>query len=429
MNKKQVLITSLGNTLEWLDFGLFILMAPIIGGAFFPEQATGRSTLEALLVFAAGFVCRPLGGLLFGYYGDKYGRAKPLRFSVLIITIATLVVGLLPSYKTMGIISTILFILIRLAQGISIGGEYSGVMIYLAESAPANRRGFITSFAAMGANVGFFLATLSYVILKMMYTDDIIFAWAWRIPFLLAGIPGSIVLYHRFRLAETKVYSYLRYKHQIVSNPLFALIKQAPFQVLKIIGLTCMSSSIYYVFFGYMPTYLSHYIHIPLKTSLIMQALLLITMLFLVPFAGFCGDYFSRKKMLILTSLGIMITAIPCFYLLQTFSMTAVMSSLTIAAVLSAFDQGNSLSAVVENCPENVRYTGVAFSYNVGMAIFGGSAPLIATLLTEKIGIIAPAYYLILMAGISLMSALSLLSHNQSFGALDGLNSTTTAQE
>lgn len=160
-----------------------------------------------------------------------------------------------------------------------------------------------------------------------------------------------------------------------------------------------------------------------------MQALLLITMLFLVPFAGFCGDYFSRKKMLILTSLGIMITAIPCFYLLQTFSMTAVMSSLTIAAVLSAFDQGNSLSAVVENCPENVRYTGVAFSYNVGMAIFGGSAPLIATLLTEKIGIIAPAYYLILMAGISLMSALSLLSHNQSFGALDGLNSTTTAQE
>lgn len=426
MNKKQVMITSLGNTLEWLDFGLFILMAPIIGAAFFPEQTTSRSTVEALLVFAIGFICRPLGGLLFGYYGDKHGRTKPLRFSVLVITVATLLIGLLPNYQSIGIFSTILFILIRLVQGISIGGEYSGVMIYLAETAPPNRRGLITSFAAMGANVGFFLATLSYVILKIFYSEEIIFSWAWRIPFLLAGIPGSMVLFYRFRLTETKVYSYLRYQHQIPSNPLSLLIKNAPFQVLKIIGLTCMSSSIYYVFFGYMPTYLAHYIHIPLYTSLIMQAFLLVAMLFFVPLAGLCGDYFSRKRMLILTAISIMMLAIPCFYLLQMFSMTAVMCSLTIAAVLSAFDQGNSLAAVVENCPENVRYTGVAFSYNLGMAIFGGSAPLVATLLTEKIGMIAPAYYLIFMAGVSFIAALTLLSHNQSFSALKKFDSSSS---
>lgn len=420
------MITSLGNTLEWLDFGLFILMAPIIGSTFFPNQTAGINTFEALMVFAVGFICRPIGGLIFGYYGDKHGRAKPLRFSILIITVATLLIGLLPGYENMGIIATVLFVLIRLAQGISIGGEYSGVMIYLAETAPASKRGFITSFAAMGANVGFCLATLSYVILKSVFTDEMIHSWAWRIPFLLAGIPGTMVLYYRFRLSETKVYSYLRYKHHIESNPLIALMKHAPFQVLKIIGLTCMSSSIYYVFFGYMPTYLEQYIHVPLNTSLIIQSFLLIFMLLLVPFAGFCGDYFSRKKMLIITAVGIMVTAIPCFYLLQTYSMTAVVISLSIAAILSASDQGNSLSAVVENFPENVRYTGVAFSYNFGMALFGGTAPLVVTFLTNNYGIIAPAYYLIVMAGISLMSALCLLSHNRSYGVLDTLNSPTS---
>ncbi len=414
MQKKQVLTTSLGNTLEWFDFGLFIFMAPIIGAKFFPQHDGITNTIDALMVFAAGFICRPLGGILFGHMGDTRGRAQTLRLAVLLIAVSTLLVGILPSYNSIGILAPIIFTLLRLAQGISIGGEYSGVMIYLAESAPQKQRGFITSFAATGANLGFLLATISYMLLSLCLQKSAIADWGWRLPFIFAGLPGLIILYYRFKLKETRVYSYLKSRHHVESTPFLVALKYAPWQLLKILGLTCMSSSFYYVFFGFMPTYLEMYIGIPMQTALKIQSGFLISMLFIVPFAGYCGDYFTRKKMLMLTAAAIITLVLPCFYLLQTHMMTGILLSLGIATIISSFDQGNSLTAVVENCPSNVRYSGIAFSYNLGMALFGGTAPLIVTLFTQRLGLIAPAYYLMFMASISLIAVSTLLSHNRS---------------
>jgi MHS family proline/betaine transporter-like MFS transporter len=305
-----------------------------------------------------------------------------------------------------------------LLQGLSIGGEYSGMMIYLAESAPQNKRGFITSFAATGANLGFLLATITLMLLHFLFSEETITSWAWRLPFLFIGLPGSLIIYYRFKLAETRVYSQLQKRHRLESNPFITAIKFAPYQLLKILGLTCMGSTFYYVFVGYMPTYLEHYMGFSLTTALTMESLLLFAMLFTVPLAGMCGDYFTRKKMLILTSLAVILLILPCFYLLQTQSLLLALLSLGTATILSSFDQGNTLTAIVENCPENVRYSGIAFSYNLGNALFGGTTPLIANLLIENVGFIAPAYYLILMAGISFITATTLLNNNQSLGPL-----------
>ncbi len=394
-------------------------MAPVIGAEFFPQQSSALSTIDALLVFAAGFICRPLGGIFFGYFGDTRGRAKTLRFSILLITLSTLGVGFMPSYERVGVIAPIVFILLRLVQGLSIGGEYSGVMIYLAESAPPEKRGFITSFAATGANLGFLLATLTFMTINVFFDAETIKDWAWRLPFILVGIPGSLLIYYRFKLAETPVYSALQKKHHLESMPFIAAIKFAPRQLLKIFALTCMSSTFYYVFFAYMPTYLEHYIGFSLRDALTIQSSLLISMLFMVPLAGICGDYFSRRKMLISTALAIMVLVIPCFYLLQTGSVLLTLLALSIAAILSSLDQGNTLTAVVENCPENVRYSGISFSYNLGMALFGGTTPLLVTLLVEHGNLIAPSYYLLLMAGISLMAATTLVRNNNSLGPLE----------
>lgn len=413
IKKSELITASLGNTLEWLDFGLFLFMAPLIGAQFFPHQTSSLSTLDALVVFAAGFICRPLGGVLFGHFGDTIGRAKTLRITILIITLSTFLVGIMPSYHAIGIMAPILFTLLRLLQGISIGGEYSGVMIFLAESAPAHQRGFITSFAATGANFGFLIATLAFMSLNLIYTPEAISHWAWRIPFILAGLPGTIILYYRFKISETKVYNRLQSHHQLSTQPFLTVIRKAPRQLLKIIGLTCMSSTFYYVFFGYMPNYLNHYVGFSLNTALMIQTGMLITMLFLVPVAGLCGDYFSRKTMLIITAVSIMVMSIPCFVLLQLKDSLPIVLALSIATLISCMDQGNSLTAVVENCPENVRYSGIAFSYNLGMALFGGTAPIIVTLLTEHISSIAPAYYLIFMACISLIASFTLLNGNQ----------------
>lgn len=417
--KKEIIISSLGNTIEWFDYGLFIFMAPIIGAKFFPQGSGIISTIDALIVFAAGFLCRPLGGIIFGYFGDTRGRAKTLRFSIIIITLSTLLVGVMPSYEDLGIIATIFFVFLRLIQGLSIGGEYSGVMIYLAESAPHNKRGFITSFAATGANLGFLLATITLLLLNLIFSAEDIKNWAWRLPFVLIGLPGSLIIYYRFKLSETRVYSQLKKNQLLETLPFITAIKFAPYQLLKILGLTCMGSSFYYVFFGFMPIYLSHYLGFSQTNALTIQSSLLISMLFIVPLAGICGDSFTRKKMLIITSISIMLLSFPCFYLLQTKSIIFVLLSLSIATLMSSLDQGNTLTAVVENCPINVRYSGIAFSYNLGNALFGGSAPFIVSLLIENFSLVAPAYYLLFMASISFITAATIAKNNQALGPIE----------
>lgn len=409
MNKKQIIITSLGNTLEWFDFGLFLFLAPIIGEQFFPSQNSTTATIMIFLVFAGGFICRPLGGIIFGHSGDTTGRAKTLRTSILIISLSTLFIGFLPAYHDIGIAAPILFTLLRLAHGISIGGEYSGVMIYLAESAPIKTRGFITSFAATGANIGFLAATVTVMLLSNVFSTEMMSAWAWRIPFIFIGLVGSIILYYRFKLTESPTFIYLKKTHHIESQPFLAALKYAPKSLLKIMGLTCMSSTLYYVFFGYMPIYLEKYVGVSTHIALSMQSVFLVLMLFFVPLAGFCGDYVGRKKMLIFTALGTFLFALPGFYLLQMHIFFYIIFVCLIATILSSLDQGNSLTAVVENCPANVRYSGIAFSYNIGMAIFGGTAPLTLTFLIFKFGPLAPAFYLMAMAAISFIAASTLL--------------------
>ena len=410
ITKKQILTASLGNTLEWFDFGMFVYFAPIIGEKFFPSSDISSATRAALTVFAVGFICRPLGGILFGHAGDTYGRAKTLRISILIITLSTLCIGLLPDYQTIGIAAPIIFTLLRLLQGISIGGEYSGVMIYLAESAPPSRRGFVTSFAATGANIGFLGSTLALFILNNHLSTSEVNEWGWRIPFILTSIIGSIIVYYRFKLRETPIFSALQYRHQLARHPFLDALNKAPTQLLKIVGLTSMGSALYYLFFGYMPTYIKQYDSLNNDRALEIQGFFLVSMLFIVPLAGWCGDYFGRKRVLICTSIGIICIALPALLLLQNHTMTSIILGFTLATLLSCFDQGNTLTAVVENCPANIRYSGIAFAYNIGIALFGGTAPLIATVLTQHVSAIAPGYYLIVMAIISLITATTLLS-------------------
>jgi MHS family proline/betaine transporter-like MFS transporter len=413
MKQSSINISCLSNVLEWYDFGLFIFLAPIIGNNFFLSQTFNLATQDALLVLAIGFICRPLGGILYGHFGDTRGRAKVLRLSTLMITLSTLLIGFLPSYHTIGVSATVLFILMRVIQGMSIGGEYSGVMIYLAESSSAKKRGFYTSFAAVGANLGFLLATLSFVVLKIFLSEESINNWGWRLLFIAASLPGLIFVYYRFKLTETDIYLQLQNNSRVEKNPFLMALQFAPRQLLKIFFLTCMSASFYYVFFGYMPYYLSEFIGVSLNFSLTVQCFLLIAMVFLVPLGGFFGDYFGRKKMIILTALGVILFLIPCFYLLQFKSCVMIILLLSIATLLSSLDQGSVLTAVVDNCPANIRYTAMSFAYNLGNAVFGGTAPLLMSLLTEKVGPLMPAYYLIFMAIISLITATTILSNNK----------------
>jgi MHS family proline/betaine transporter-like MFS transporter len=421
MKLNQITASSLGNILEWLDFGLFIFLAPIIGTEFFPIHNSTMAEIAAFGVFAAGFICRPLGGLLFGHFGDRIGRAKPLRLSILIITTTTFLVGVLPTYATVGMLSPILFTLLRLMQGIAIGGEYSGVMTYLAESAPVKSRGFITSFAATGANLGFFLATVMVLALQNYFSPELVKEWGWRIPFIAIGALGACISYYRLKLLETPAYQHLKQTKQIEKSPLLKAFRAAPKSLLTIFALNCMSCTFYYVFFGYMPDYLQRYAGMDAHHAFAMESYALVGMLILVPFMGILGDRIGRKKMLMMTTTAMVVLALPFFYLLQSGVFNTVVMVLGMATLLSSMDQGNTLTTVVENCPLNVRYSGVAFSYNLSAAIFGGLSPLIVIALIKMFDAVAPGYYIMLTSGIGLLAVLSLSNHFQ-----EGLLATTT---
>lgn len=406
MQHKQIAASSLGNVLEWLDFGLFLFLAPMIGEVFFPSHNAQLSQLAAFGVFAGGFLCRPIGGIIFGHFGDTHGRATPLRFSILLITLSTLLIGLLPSYASAGIFAPILFTLLRLIQGIAIGAEYSGVITYLVESAPKKRRGFIGSFAATGANLGFFLATIFILLLQHYFNASMITEGAWRIPFIIIGLLGAAIAYFRIKLTETPVYESLKAEHTITKNPILTSLRSAKKSMFIIFGLNCMSSGFYYVFFGYMPEYLQKYLRLSPHTAFSIELYTLIGMLLIVPIMGILGDRFGRKNMLLFTTIGMMILAFPLFYLLQFSTMFFISLSLCIAVLLSAMDQGNTLTTVVEICPANIRYSSIAFSYNLSSAVFGGFSPFIVMGLIHNFNLLAPGYYILFTAGIGLLSVL-----------------------
>ena len=403
MLKSNLSAGSLGNILEWLDFGLFIYLAPILAKQFFPSHDIQTSYLEVLAVFAAGFICRPLGSILFGFIGDRFGRVLSLRLSILTITMTILLFGLLPTYQTWGFTATVIFTLLRLLQGLSVGGEYGSAMIYLAESSPPEKRGYFTSFAAVGANVGFLLASIIAFFLNMYVNKVLLDAWVWRVPFLLVALIGLVIFIFRLRLIETPVFKTLVAKQEIAHWPLLVAILRAPRQLLQILGLSCMGGVFYYVFFGNMPNYLEKSAGFSLTIGFALQSVFLLIMLFLVPLAGALGDRFGRKKLLGTTAIGIILLAYPCFYLLQLHSIALLIIAFGIVTILSSLEQGNTLITVVENCPADVRTTGVSFAYNIGMALFGGTAPLAIAVLTEKVNTHAPAYYLMAAAAITLL--------------------------
>lgn len=403
MKIRSILASSLGNILEWYDFGLFIYLAPVFANLFFPAEDKQVAILAVYGIFAVGFLSRPLGAVLLGHFGDRIGRAKTLRASILLISIPTLLVGCLPTYHQISFFAPILLVLLRLISGICIGGEYAGIMIYLAEMAPVNRRAFIVSFSPVGANIGFLLATTAAWWMSSWLSGPALISWGWRIPFIVGGFIGLSILYLRFFMQETPEFQKLREMHQVANVPIKEALKKNPGTMLKIIGLVCLGAILYYTVFTYLNNYLEQVSHLSLKEILKLQAWCLVIMLFLVPLSGKLCDYLGRKKMFLLFSIGTLVVTIPCFLLFKTSSVPLIFLAMLALTIFSSLEQGTTLTTVVENVPLRVRYTTIAVAYNVGNIIFGGLTPLLlSSLFHFTHNSLLPAYYLILAAIITL---------------------------
>ena len=407
MKKSLLFAISLGNMLEWYDFGLFTLFSPLFAKLFLPDTDSFTAVLTIFAIFATGFICRPLGAILFGHFGDKFGRIRTLQFSILCTALPTLLIACLPSYASMGILGAVALVALRLFQGICIGGEFSGIIIYLAESAPAKRRAFYTSFAGTAANLGILAATAIDLLLHSVLTTAQLESYGWRLAFILGGVITLVTLILRRQLPDTAVFEKLKDQQRKLILPIAEVIRRTPLQLLRIIALTAVGAALYYTAFVYITVYLFQVTHLAKETILQIQSICIISMLVLVPLFGLLCDRLGRKRSMILMSLSTLFLILPCFRFLIQGELFSVILAMGILTLISSLEQASTSITVVENFPARLRYSGISFGYNIGLAIFGGASPFIASSLIKSThNPISPAYYLLIAAMITFLVVL-----------------------
>lgn len=397
----SILSSCIGNIVEWYDFGLFTIFSTLFSHVFFPTQDTRVAIIATFGVFAIGFICRPIGALIFGYLGDRIGRAKTLRLSILMIAIPTLLIAFLPTYAQAGIFAPLLLILTRMWQGVSLGGEYSGNLIYLAEVAPRDHRALITALASMGANIGILLAAVMGIMASAIFSEQELLTWAWRVPYLISGVFSLLIYLTRLKIRETEVFHYLQNKKIIAKNPIKLMLQHNIPEILRTLGLVCMGTAFYYFCYVFIPVYLESDRAYSIHHVSFLMSVSLALMILLVPMGAYICDRIGRRKMLLFNSALVMCIVIPGFYYLRTDAYLYVV--LLLFTMASASEQGATSVAVVENFPSKARYTGISLSYNLGNGFIGGTVPIICEwLLTKVDNPLAPACYIALCAAVTL---------------------------
>jgi MHS family proline/betaine transporter-like MFS transporter len=403
--RTAIIAAVLGNVLEWYDFAVYGFFVPVISQLFFPTQTPIASLLLTLSVFGVGFVMRPIGAILFGIYGDRHGRRKALSAVVTLMAVATLAVGLLPTYDQAGILAPLLLVLARLLQGLSSGGEWGGAAAYLVEFAPPGRRGFIGSWQQASVGCGFLLGVLMAALLSSVLPHDALISWGWRVPFLVGILLGGIGAYMRLRLDDTPKYAEIESHHKVATAPLREAFTTYRKQTLMAFGLTLHNAVAYYMVLVYMTTYLTNVVKMPRSTALWIGAVCLAIFVVIIPFMGRLSDRIGRRPMFIISCVGYLVLAYPLFMMASSGSVVLAFLAEMILVVLLAFYAGAGPALYAELFPTRVRYTALSVGYNIPVAIFGGFAPFIATGLIKLTGsILSPAIYVMIASSVTLIT-------------------------
>lgn len=411
----------LGNFIEWFDYASYSYFATTIALVFFPSGNHSVAMLQTFGVFALSFVLRPVGALFWGNFGDKKGRKGALAISIMFMSGASFLIGCLPSYAKAGILAPILLLLLRMVQGFSASGEYAGAATFLGEYAPTKKRGIYCSLIPASTAIGLLAGSMLATFMTASLSSEALTAWGWRIPFLMAGPLGLVVHYIRTKLADSPVYASmseaLENKQQVASDtaseqtsPLHELFQHHAKALLISFGACVLNAVGFYTVLTYLPTYLSDTVGLASAQSSTITTICLVLYVALVFGMGHISDKFGRKKVLIGACAAFILLTVPAFLVLNTAQFWPVLIvELAMCATLTAND-GTLSSYLTETFPTSVRFTGFAFSFNLANAIFGGTAPFIATWLIYTTGSsIAPGWYMVAVAAAALVAMI--LSH------------------
>ncbi|MBA3794582.1 MAG: MHS family MFS transporter [Rubrobacter sp.] len=404
---RQVSVASLvGTALEWYDYFLFGTAAALIfNGLFFPEQDPLTGTLLAFATFGVGFGARPIGGLVFGHYGDKIGRKTMLVITLVIMGVATCAIGLLPTYAQIGIWAPILLVVLRLVQGFGVGGEWGGAVLMAVEHAPAGKRGYYGSWPQMGVPAGLVLSTVVFTIFQAMPEEQFL-AWGWRIPFLLSVVLVAVGLYVRLRLMESPAFQEVDDTDTEAQMPIVEVFRTYPRNILIAMGARVGDNMLFYIFSVFALTYVTEELGLPESTALIGVMIGATIEFFLIPFFGALSDRIGRRPVYMGGAIFCMLFAFPYFWLLNTEAPALIWLAISLSLFVGhAAMYAPQASFLSELFGTRVRYSGASIGYQLAPIVGGGIAPFIAVALLAWTGSYWPiAVYMIGMAAITVVS-------------------------
>ncbi|MFL5992328.1 MAG: MFS transporter [Rubrobacteraceae bacterium] len=402
---RQVALASfIGTAIEWYDFFLYGTAAALIfGELFFPEFSSTAGTLAAFSTYAVGFAARPLGGIIFGHYGDKIGRKAMLVLTLLIMGIATALIGLLPTFQSIGIWAPILLVVLRFCQGLGVGGEWGGAVLMAVEHSPEGRRGFYGSWPQMGVPAGLLTGNLAFLAATAWLPES----WGWRVPFLFSLVLVGVGLFIRLRIMETPAFLQVKETRTEAPMPILDVLRTYPKNVLLAMGMRFAENGTFYVLTVFVLTYIVEELKLEQTTGLVGVLIAAAIGLFTIPFFGHLSDRVGRRPLYLLGSVFSLLFAFPFFWLLNT-GVEPLIWLAIILGVNIGHDAmyGPQAAFFSELFGTRVRYSGASLGYQLASVFAGGFAPLISLALLTAYGYGAVALYMAAMALITVVSVL-----------------------
>ncbi|MFB4393331.1 MULTISPECIES: MFS transporter [unclassified Pseudomonas] len=392
--RKRAIAVGIGNFMEWFDFAVYGYFAAVIGMLFFPSSAPGVSLLSSLAVFAVGFLSRPLGALLLGPIGDRFGRRAVLVITVFGMGVCTTIIGLLPTYEAIGIAAPILLIAMRFIQGMMVGGEWSSAGIYMVESAPSNRRATAASVITGTAGLAFLFGTFVAATLTSTMDEAQLNSWGWRVPFVVSIVMTGIAVFIRRKLGDTPVYEEMVRQRdgQKAQAPSKAVRRRAFITTFAFSAL--FGVSLYY-FVTYANNHLVSTVGLPRSTALWLCSIALLVYVIANPLVGQLSDRIGRRKLLLGAAAGLTVLAFPIFLMLNSGNPVVILTGLIVLGLLVAVTAVMDVVLLVEVFPASIRSSGAALGHNLALATLAGPGPFIAAALISMTGNAnLPAVYL-----------------------------------
>ncbi|HEY9323318.1 MAG TPA: MFS transporter [Agromyces sp.] len=407
---KTAAATFVGTAIEWYDFFLFGTAAALVfGPVFFPEASPTVGLLAAFATFWVGFIARPIGGLIFGHLGDRFGRRGTLVATLLLTGIATTLIGVLPGYATIGVWAPVLLVALRALQGLGLGGEWGGAVTLATENAPERRRGLAGMWVQQGSPAGSILATLAFLLVSGL-PDEEFMAWGWRVPFLFSAVLVLVALVVRLSLEETAAFTQLKKSDAVVKAPIVEVFKIAPASIFLGMGASAIGIAIAYFNNTFTLSWTTGVLEVPRPTVLNILLAIAILQFIVQPLAALVAHRIGISRLMLITLTGSLLVTLPAYLLINTGEPVAITFGLGLTTVMTASYFAVLAGFLAGAFPSRVRYTGLSISYQLCATIVGGATPLVAQTLLTAFGneIWGVAAYQMVLIAISIVCTAAL---------------------